>query len=771
MAKDIAPIITLREIILFPGAIIHFEIEKNRKSENRQAVMDALKGENKIIVIPGQDSCDLQDIAVLADINQFIRPLYSDMRVVIRGITRVRIKSEMYSENGDYRLAEYERLETGQRYSRHDNDALIRNLQEMLVIYMSLDMSINPNIFTAVKNMHVAEEAVDYVASRLRMPFETGRKIVNECDVVKRFEILASYIVDEIRTLKMKNELHDKVQGIMEERQREYYLREELQLIKQELDEESFEDSEDDFLNRCMNLNAPEEVKKHIKKEIIRFNDIVPASPEAGVIRTYIETLLSLPWYNKSTDNSDITNIEKVLNKNHYGLDKVKERIIESLAVRQMNGNSEAPILCLVGPPGTGKTSIARAIADALGKKYVRICLGGMGDEAEIRGHRRTYIGAMPGRIINALKNSGVSNPLILLDEIDKVGFNSVRGDAYSALLEVLDPEQNTFFTDHYVEIPVDLSDVLFICTANSTQEIPEPLLDRMEIIRISGYTENEKFHIAKRHLISKQRKKCGLKSSELSISDAALKMMIALYTRESGVRGLERIIGRICRKAVKKIVAKETSSVSITGKNLQEYLGNPPFTVNEIAKKDEIGIVRGLAWTSFGGDTLEIEVNIMPGKGKCELTGQLGDVMKESAKTAISYVRSQVGKYSVPDDFFEKNDIHIHIPEGAVPKDGPSAGITMATAIFSAVTEKKVAADVAMTGEITLRGRILPIGGLKEKLLAAKRAGVSIVLVPKDNVNDINEIEQEITDGLDIKYVENMTQVIGYAIRCGGTD
>lgn len=769
MAKDMAPIITLKEIILFPGAVIHFDVDKNRKSENKSAVVNALKGENRVVVMFSDESEEAQEIAVLADINQFIKPMYSNIRVVIRGITRVRITGEKYSDDGNYRLAEYEIVENEKKYLRHDHDALIRNLREMLVVYMSLDMNINPNIFTAIKTMHAADEAVDYVASRLDMPFETGKKIINECALVGRFEILASYIVDEIRTLKMKNELHDRVQEIMEDRQREYYLREQLQLIRQELDGEEAEDA-DDFMNRCLRLNASDEVKEHIKKEIRRYNDIVPASPEAGVSRTYIETLLSLPWYNKGVDNSNITNIEKVLNKNHYGLNKVKERIIESLAVRQLNGNSDAPILCLVGPPGTGKTSIARAVADALGKKYVRICLGGMGDEAEIRGHRRTYVGAMPGRIINALKNSGVSNPLILLDEIDKVGYNNVRGDAYSALLEVLDPEQNTFFTDHYVEIAVDLSDVLFICTANSTQNIPEPLLDRMEIINISGYTENEKFHIAKKHLLSKQRTKCGLKSSELSISDTALRTIISSYTRESGVRNLERSIGRICRKAAKKIVAGENGSVRITGKNLHDYLGRQPFIINEVAKKDEIGIVRGLAWTSFGGDTLEIEVNIMPGKGKCELTGQLGDIMKESAKAAISYVRSQSGCYSIADDFFEKNDIHIHIPEGAVPKDGPSAGITMATAIFSAVTERKVIADVAMTGEITLRGRVLPVGGLKEKLLAAKRAGVHTVLVPEDNRNDISEIEAEITEGLDIRYVNNMEQVIAHAVRCGGT-
>ncbi len=765
MAKDTAPIITLEEMVLFPGAIIHFDVHKNRKNENRAAVMQAIKTGSSVVVMFNDDSNKPQDIAVLAEIKQFIKPVYSDIRVVVRGISRVKIDAEAYSDDGSYRLAEYEMLESGEQYSDNDNKAYIKNLSEMLVVYMSLDMSINPNIFSRIQTMKSADEAVDYVASRMRLPFETAKELIRASALSVRYEILADHIVDEIRTLKIKNELSQRVQESMEGRQREYYLREQLQMIKNELDEDDIEDA-DDFMNRCMKLDAPVEVKEHIRKEIKRFNEIVPASPESGISRTYIETLLSLPWNKKGIDNSNITKIEKVLNKNHYGLDKVKERIIESLAVRQMNGNSDSPILCLVGPPGTGKTSIARAVADALGKRYVRICLGGMGDEAEIRGHRRTYVGAMPGRIIAALKNSGVSNPLILLDEIDKVGFNSVRGDAYSALLEVLDPEQNVFFTDHYVEIAVDLSDVLFICTANSTQDIPEPLLDRMEIIWISGYTENEKFHIAKKHLVSKQRKKCGLKSSQLVISDAALKEIISYYTRESGVRNLERNIARICRKAVKKIVAGETESVKITGKNLYDYLGKRPFSINEVEGGDEIGIVTGLAWTSFGGDTLEIEVNIMPGTGKCELTGQMGDVMKESAKTAISYVRSQSSRYEIPGDFFEKNDIHIHIPEGAVPKDGPSAGITMATAIFSAVTEKKVIAGVAMTGEITLRGRVLPIGGIKEKLLAAKRAGVRAVLVPEENRNDICEIEKEITDGLDIRYVGNMEQVLENAIR-----
>lgn len=770
IAKDIAPVITLDDIILLPGAIVHFDIEKKGKDDNKSAAKTALKGGLKVVAKIKPANEEPLEIAILADIMQFIDTGSKYLRISLKGISRVRIISEERADTGDYVLAGYEDAEDHEEYSDNDHEALTKSLKEMLLVYMTFDNSLDSGALVNVNRIKDSGEAVDYVASRISMPDNLIKKIICECNVVKRFEVLACYLVDMIRTFKIKGELHDRVQTLMEQKQREYYLREELQMIKEELEEDGLEEKADDFMFQCLKLDASEEVKKYIMKEINRFNDIVPASPEAGIARTYIETLLALPWNRKSTDNNDIVKIEKVLNRNHYGLNKVKERIIESLAVRQISGNAEAPILCLVGPPGTGKTSIARAVADALGKKYVRICLGGVSDEAEIRGHRRTYVGAMPGRIINALKTSKVSNPLILLDEIDKVGINNIHGDTYSALIEVLDPEQNREFTDHYVEIATDLSNILFICTANSIQNIPEPLLDRMEIIRISGYTENEKFHIAKKHLLGKQRKKCGLRASELVVSDVVLKMIISSYTRESGVRELERNIGKLCRKAAKKLVSKEAESVRINGNNLYEYLGKPPFTVNGVAKKDEVGIVRGLAWTSFGGDTLEIEVNIMPGKGKSELTGQLGDVMKESAKTAISYVRSQSGRYSVPEDFFEKNDIHIHIPEGAVPKDGPSAGITMATAIFSAVTEQKVASDVAMTGEITLRGRVLPIGGLKEKLLAAKRAGVSTVIVPEKNKNDISDMDNEITDGINIRYADNMQQVLKYAIRHGGT-
>jgi len=570
-------------------------------------------------------------------------------------------------------------------------------------------------------------------------------------------------LLNEVEVISLKNEFQAKVKERVDKNQKEYLLREQMKLIREELGEDNTQSDAEHFLEEVKKLKADKTVKERIKKEIERFKNIASSSSESAVSRGYIETLLELPWNKASKDNKDLANAEKILDEDHYGLEKVKERMLEFLAVRNLTHKGESPIICLVGPPGTGKTSIARSVAKALNKKYVRICLGGVRDEAEIRGHRKTYVGAMPGRIINGLKSAGVKNPLMLLDEIDKVS-SDYKGDTSSALLEVLDNEQNSHFRDHYVELPVDLSEVLFIATANSVQTIPRPLLDRMELIEVSSYTENEKAHIAKEHLIAKQIEKNGLKESELTFQNGAIEQLIRSYTREAGVRNLERKIGEICRKAAREIYEGKKKKVTISTKNLEHYLGKEKYTFDKKNEKDEVGIVRGLAWTSVGGDTLEIEVNVMPGKGEFKLTGQLGDVMKESAQAGISYIRSVSEQYQIPDDFFTRHDIHIHIPEGAVPKDGPSAGVTMVTAMLSAITGKKVRADVAMTGEITLRGRVLPIGGLKEKTLAAKNAGIRTVCVPGKNEKDIEELSAEIKKDLEIVYADTIEDILKVA-------
>ena len=612
--------------------------------------------------------------------------------------------------------------------------------------------------------------------------YDQKQKILEIENISKQCEELVSLIMNEAQIAAIRTQLAIKVREKIDKNQKDYILREQLEYIHDELgDTDQYSDVEH-FEEALEKLNADAEVKEKIKREIARFKSVMGASSESAVERVYIETLLELPWNKTSKDNNDINRAEKILERDHYGLEKVKERIVEYLAVRSLTGKGEAPILCLVGPPGTGKTSIAKSIAEALNKKYVRICLGGVRDEAEIRGHRKTYIGAMPGRIANGLKQAGVCNPLMLLDEIDKVS-SDYKGDTSSALLEVLDPEQNCHFRDHYVELPLDLSKVLFLATANDAGKIPRPLLDRMDIIEVTSYTANEKFHIAKEHLWEKQLKKNGLKDTQLTISDNAIKAIIATYTREAGVRNLERKLGTVCRKAALEILKERAGKpkkevqdkcIKLNSQRLEKYLGKPNYSVDMANEKDDIGIVRGLAWTSVGGDTLQIEVNIMPGKGEIELTGKLGDVMKESAKAGISYIRSIAPKYRIAPEFFKENDFHIHIPEGAVPKDGPSAGITMATAVLSAITNTPVKAKVAMTGEITLRGRVLPIGGLKEKLLAAKTAGITTVLVPAKNEKDVAEISNEIKSGIEICYVESMDEVIELSfakkIRTTGT-
>ena len=642
-------------------------------------------------------------------------------------------------------------------------EAMLRCIKETVLKYQKANGHMSKEFLRQVEEQQDVGTLMQQVAYNLPLYYTQKQKILEAVDLTSQYETLMAILLNEVEVISLKNEFQAKVKERVDKNQKEYLLREQMKLIREELGEDNTQSDAEHFLEEVKKLKADKTVKERIKKEIERFKNIASSSSESAVSRGYIETLLELPWNKASKDNKDLANAEKILDEDHYGLEKVKERMLEFLAVRNLTNKGESPIICLVGPPGTGKTSIARSVAKALNKKYVRICLGGVRDEAEIRGHRKTYVGAMPGRIINGLKSAGVKNPLMLLDEIDKVS-SDYKGDTSSALLEVLDNEQNSHFRDHYVELPVDLAEVLFIATANSVQTIPRPLLDRMELIEVSSYTENEKAHIAKEHLIAKQIEKNGLKESELTFQNGAIEQLIRGYTREAGVRNLERKIGEICRKAAREIYEGKKKKVTISTRNLEHYLGKEKYTFDKKNEKDEVGIVRGLAWTSVGGDTLEIEVNVMPGKGEFKLTGQLGDVMKESAQAGISYIRSASEQYQIPDDFFTRHDIHIHIPEGAVPKDGPSAGVTMATAMLSAITGKKVRADVAMTGEITLRGRVLPIGGLKEKTLAAKNAGIRTVCVPRKNEKDIEELSAEIKKDLEIVYADTMEDILKVA-------
>lgn len=759
------PAVALRGITILPGMIAHFDISRE---VSIKAVERAMKDGDSIFLVTQKDTNkenpeieDLQSIGVIAEIKQVVRLQNDIIRVMVEGEQRAEVY-EIAQDQQDYlkaRVIAY--IEEDEKHlPAQTEEAMVMSVQETFAKYSAVQGRIGKEVVRQVQETTDLSKLLDYVGNNLPVSYDKKQKILDAIAITERYEVLLAMLLQQIEVLAIKSDFQKKVQERVEKHQKEYVLREQMALIREELGETNTDSDAQEYEKKLEELQASDEVKKRIKKEIQRFRGIAGNSSESTVSRGYIETLLELPWDKTSVDNQDLTHAQEILDEDHYGLEKVKERVIEFLAVRNLTGKGESPILCLVGPPGTGKTSIARSIARALDKKYVRISLGGVRDEAEIRGHRRTYVGALPGRIVSGLRTAGVKNPLMLLDEIDKMS-SDYKGDTASALLEVLDAKQNSKFRDHYVELPVDLSEVLFIASANSLSDIPGPLRDRMEIIEVSSYTENEKLHIAKDHLIAKQLKKNGVNEKQLKISDKALREVIAFYTREAGVRGLERRLGEICRKAARRIYEGETEKIRVSGNNLEEFLGKPKYREDKKNKKDEIGIVRGLAWTSVGGVTLEIEVNVLPGKGELVLTGKLGDVMKESARAGISYIRSISSDYGIDPEFFTKHDIHVHIPEGAVPKDGPSAGITMALAILSAITERPVRADIAMTGEITIRGRVLPIGGLKEKLLAAKNAGMKTVCIPKDNERDLSELSEEITEGMEILPIDHMNQLI----------
>ena len=762
------PMVALRGLTIMPEMIVHFDVSRERSIA---AIQQAMVEEQEIFLVaqksietenPGQD--DVYEIGTVASVKQLIKLSKKVVRVLVEGKNRAVLKK--IEETDPYLRAEVEVLEE-QEITIPDDlnaEAMMRGLKEIITEYAAKNGKISKESVAEILDITDLKRLVNEVAANIPLKYKDQQELLEELDFWSRYEKLSLKLVNEMQIMEIKEELQRKVKSKVDKHQKEYLLREQLKVIREELGEDTTFSDADEFEEACSKLDAPEEVIEKLHKEIGRFKNTIGSQAENGVIRTYIETILEMPWNKRAEDNTDINYAKEVLEADHYGLEQVKERILEFLAVRTLTQKGESPILCLVGPPGTGKTSIAKSLARSLKKPFVRISLGGVRDEAEIRGHRKTYVGAMPGRIANGIRTAGVKNPVLLLDEIDKVS-TDYKGDTFSALLEVLDSEQNSKFRDHYLEVPLDLSEVTFITTANTLQTIPRPLLDRMEIIEITSYTENEKLHIAIEHLIPKQLEKHGITDEQLSFSKKAIWKIAHNYTKEAGVRQLEREIGNICRKAAKELLTTEKEKITVTDRNLHKFLGKEKYSYQMANAAPEVGIVRGLAWTSVGGDTLQIEVNVMPGKGEIMLTGQLGDVMKESARAGISYIRSVSKKYAIAEDFFEKHDIHVHIPEGAVPKDGPSAGITMATAMLSAVTGKKVRADLAMTGEITLRGRVLPIGGLKEKLLAAKNAGIQTVLIPKENTADVEELSSEITKGLEIIPVETMEEVLKKAL------
>ena len=763
----VLPAIALRGTTILPGMIVHFDVSRERSVK---AIEAAMLHDQKIFLVtqidPEVESPDLAGVyhvGTIAYIKQVVKLPQNLLRVLVEGTGRatlVKFEQEFPFIRSEITPVDEEEMQMPEPVM----EAMHRSLKELFHRYCMENGKVSKELVAQILNIDNVEELVEQIAVNIPLSYQNKQKILEALTLEERYEVLGAILGNEIEIMQIGRDLQKKVKARIDKNQREYILREQLKLIREELGEDNTADDAEEFKKKLQELQAGDEVKEKISKEIERFKNTNSNVSENAVLRGYIETMLALPWEKKSTDSDDLKEAWKVLQEGHYGLKDVKERVMEFLSVRKLTHKGKSPILCLVGPPGTGKTSIARSIAEAMHKKYVRICLGGVRDEAEIRGHRKTYVGAMPGRITAALQQAGVSNPLMLLDEIDKTS-SDYKGDTSAALLEVLDPEQNSRFMDHYIEVPQDLSEVLFIATANDVQGIPRPLLDRMELIEIAGYTENEKEHIAKEHLIPKQMEENGIEKGKLTIQSAALKKIINNYTKEAGVRNLERTIGQICRKTARLIMEEDKKKVTVTSKNLSDFLGKEHFNYLMANKKDEIGISRGLAWTQVGGDTLQIEVNVMPGKGELMLTGQLGDVMKESAQAGITYIRSIASDYKVEPEFFQENDIHVHIPEGAVPKDGPSAGITMATATLSAIIKKPVRADLAMTGEITLRGRVLPIGGLKEKLLAAKYAKIKEVLVPAENKPDIQELDKEITDGLTVTFVSSMKEVLNKAL------
>ena len=763
----VLPSIALRGTTILPGMIVHFDVSRERSVK---AIEAAMLHDQKIFLVtqidPEVEAPDLAgvyQVGTIAYIKQVVKLPQNLLRVLVEGTGRatlVKFEQEFPFIRSEITPVDEENMQMPEPVM----EAMHRSLKELFHRYCMENGKVSKELVAQILNIENIEELVEQIAVNIPLSYQNKQKILEALTLEERYEVLGAILSNEIEIMQIGRDLQKKVKARVDKNQREYILREQLKLIREELGEDNTADEAEEFKKKLQELQASDEVKEKIGKEIERFKNTNSNVSENAVLRGYIETMLALPWDKKSTDSDDLKEAWKVLQEGHYGLKDVKERVMEFLSVRKLTHKGKSPILCLVGPPGTGKTSIAKSIAEAMHKKYVRICLGGVRDEAEIRGHRKTYVGAMPGRITAALQQAGVCNPLMLLDEIDKTS-SDYKGDTSAALLEVLDPEQNSKFMDHYIEVPQDLSEVLFIATANDVQGIPRPLLDRMELIEIAGYTENEKEHIAKEHLIPKQMEENGIEKGKLTIQSAALKKIINSYTKEAGVRNLERTIGQICRKTARLIMEDDKKKVTVTSKNLSDFLGKEHFNYLMANKKDEIGISRGLAWTQVGGDTLQIEVNVMPGKGELMLTGQLGDVMKESAQAGITYIRSIAADYKVGPEFFQENDIHVHIPEGAVPKDGPSAGITMATAILSAIIKKPVRADLAMTGEITLRGRVLPIGGLKEKLLAAKYAKIKEVLVPAENKPDIQELDKEITDGLTITFVSSMKEVLNKAL------